>query len=865
MNKVRAAIVSICFGSMAGIPLASVANEPADIQQLMEEEKAQQNIYRAYYPNMDTARKAAISLHSFLLESNHEEGYLILELSDEEKLKLSKFGFRFEIAHTFIKNRNLRLTELQKNIAAADSSITPTAGIPGYSCYETVEESFAAAQTIASNNPTLATWTDVGDSWEKSDGQTGFDMKVLKLTKNNGITTKPKLFINSAIHAREYTTAPLALDFARWLIDGYGTNADATWILNHHEVHLMLQTNPDGRKKAETGLSWRKNTNQNYCGANSNSRGADLNRNFTFTWNSSGGSSGNVCNATYRGPSAGSEPETQAIEGYVRSLWPDSRGPNQNDPAPMDTSGIHIDLHSYSELILWPWGGTNQVAPNGIELQTLGRKFAFFNNYYPQQSIGLYPTDGTSDSVSYAELGVAAFTFELGTSFFQSCSTYENTIKPNNLPALIYAAKVTRTPYITPGGPDVTAVSLAGNASTTGVPAGTPVNITGSASDQRFSNANGNEGTQNLTQAEYYIDVPPWEAGAQAFSLNASDGSFNSKTEAFDGTINTGSLSEGQHIVYVRAKDGSDKWGAISAVFLNIDNSGAGDPVANFTFDCTELACNFDASSSTDVGGNIVSYSWDFGDSSSGTGVNASNTYAAYGNYTVSLTVTDNDNNTASINKVVELVDPSNGLVNGQPITGLSGSQGDEKRYEMQVPADATGLSFAISGGTGDADLYVKFGSAPTTGDYDCRPWRNGNNETCNIDPTQQGTYHVMIRGYAAYSGVTLVGSYSTGGTPGDSGSNLNISVSQGYWFRHTIEVPAGTSTLTVTTTGGSGDADLYLRSGSAPSTINYDCRSWNSSNQESCVINNPAAGTWHVGVYGYRRSAGIDENWNYE
>ena len=51
-------------------------------------------------------------------------------------------------------------------------------------------------------------------------------------------------------------------------------------------------------------------------------------------------------------------------------------GPNDNDAAPSDTSGIHIDIHSYSELVLWPWGSTNQAAPNGSALQTLGRKFA---------------------------------------------------------------------------------------------------------------------------------------------------------------------------------------------------------------------------------------------------------------------------------------------------------------------------------------------------------------------------------------------------------------------------------------------------------------------------------------------------------
>ena len=67
------------------------------------------------------------------------------------------------------------------------------------------------------------------------------------------------------------------------------------------------------------------------------------------------------------------------------------------------------------------------MAPNGPALQTLGRKFAYFNNYTPEQAIGLYPTDGTTDDFGYGDLGVASYTFELGTAFFQDCSTFENT------------------------------------------------------------------------------------------------------------------------------------------------------------------------------------------------------------------------------------------------------------------------------------------------------------------------------------------------------------------------------------------------------------------------------------------------------
>ncbi|NQD95359.1 carboxypeptidase, partial [Pseudomonas sp. CrR25] len=259
--------------------------------------------------------------------------------------------------------------------------------------------------------------------------------------------------------------------------------------------------------------------------------------------------------------------------------WPDRRGPGKQDAAPSDTSGIHLDIHSYSELVLWPWGDTSALAGNATALQTLGRKFAFFNGYSPQQSIGLYPTDGTSDGISYGELGVAAYTFELGTQFFQNCSTYNNTIKPNNLPALIYAAKVVRTPYLTAAGPDVTALSLSGSAATTGVPAGTPVTVSGTVSDARFNNSNGTESTQPISAVEAYIDQAPWESGAAPAALQASDGNFNSSTEGFTGSLVTAGLSEGKHMVYVRSRDSSGAWGAVSANFLVIDEDGGTPPV----------------------------------------------------------------------------------------------------------------------------------------------------------------------------------------------------------------------------------------------------------------------------------------------
>ncbi|MEM7764259.1 MAG: S8 family peptidase [Pseudomonadota bacterium] len=210
----------------------------------------------------------------------------------------------------------------------------------------------------------------------------------------------------------------------------------------------------------------------------------------------------------------------------------------------------------------------------------------------------------------------------------------------------------------------------------------------------------------------------------------------------------------------------------------------------------------------------------------------------------------------------------NNELTNGSPVTGLSAATGQELRFTIEVPAGSSDLSFSIGGGSGDADLYVRFGSAPTTGSYDCRPYRNGNSESCNFANPQAGTYHVMLRAYASFSNVTLTGSFtepsSGGGAEGGQAGADNLSASRRNWLRYTLEIPEGMSSLTVRISGGSGDADLYLRYGSQPSTSNYDCRPYRNGNTETCQISNPQAGTWHIGIRAYQTFSGVnlDAEW---
>ena len=186
-------------------------------------------------------------------------------------------------------------------------------------------------------------------------------------------------------------------------------------------------------------------------------------------------------------------------------------------------------------------------------------------------------------------------------------------------------------------------------------------------------------------------------------------------------------------------------------------------PVANFTFTTSALTASF-TDTSTDSDGTIASRSWNFGDSTTSTATNPSETYTAAGTYTVTLTVTDNGGATHTRSSSVT-VTAGGGTVlsNGVPVTSLTAAAGTSLNYTMVVPTGASNLVFTTSNGTGDVDMYVKLGSAPTDTVYDCRPYTGGNAETCTFAAPTAGTYHVRLKAYAAFSGLSLVGSYTVG------------------------------------------------------------------------------------------------------
>ncbi|NRA71575.1 MAG: M4 family metallopeptidase [Gammaproteobacteria bacterium] len=205
---------------------------------------------------------------------------------------------------------------------------------------------------------------------------------------------------------------------------------------------------------------------------------------------------------------------------------------------------------------------------------------------------------------------------------------------------------------------------------------------------------------------------------------------------------------------------------------------------------------------------------------------------------------------------------PSSGneLTNGVAKTGLSASTGSDVTFTMEVPAGATEIKFVMNGGSGDADLYVRYGAAPTDSRYDCRPYASGNSENCN-GSQDGGTYYVKIKAYQAFSNVSLTGSYTESSGPVIAPVDItksNITVSRRQWTRFTYDLPAGYANLNVAISGGSGDADLYVRHGVQSTRSTYDCRPYKNGNNEQCAFNTPAAGTWYFDVYGYQAVSGL-------
>jgi hypothetical protein len=270
--------------------------------------------------------------------------------------------------------------------------------------YHDYAETSSEVSAVAAAHPGIVSRFSLGTSYQ------GRQLWAVKISDNVATDeSEPEVLFTAGQHAREHLTIEMALYLLHEFADGYGTDSRITGIVNTREIYLVFNLNPDGSEyDIATGSyrSWRKNRQSN---SGSSAVGTDLNRNWSYRWGCCGGSSSNPASETFRGASAFSAPETQRVRDFVNSRV--VGGVQQIRTA--------IDFHTYSELVLWPYGYTTADTAPGLTvddqaaLSAIGRDMAGTNGYKPEQASDLYIADGTIDDWLWGNFKVFAYTFEM--------------------------------------------------------------------------------------------------------------------------------------------------------------------------------------------------------------------------------------------------------------------------------------------------------------------------------------------------------------------------------------------------------------------------------------------------------------------
>jgi hypothetical protein len=275
---------------------------------------------------------------------------------------------------------------------------------PADSAYHNYAEMTAEINSLVSAHPTIAQKFSVGTSYQ------GRDLIGIKISDNVATDeNEPEVLFTYHQHAREHLTVEMALYTLHLLLDDYGTDTRTTGLVDTREIWILPDLNPDGGEyDIATGSyrSWRKNRQPNSA---STAVGTDLNRNWAYQWGCCGGSSGTKSSETYRGPSAESAPEVKQVADFVRGRV---IGGTQQIKA-------SIDFHTYSQLVLWPYGYTTADTATGLTqddhdaLAALGRNLAGTNGYTPEQASDLYIADGTINDWEWGLYKIFNYTFEM--------------------------------------------------------------------------------------------------------------------------------------------------------------------------------------------------------------------------------------------------------------------------------------------------------------------------------------------------------------------------------------------------------------------------------------------------------------------
>ncbi|MDQ2691278.1 MAG: M14 family metallopeptidase [Chloroflexota bacterium] len=328
-------------------------------------------------------RSIVAATGALILEVGHD--YILVEATDQERKEIERA----------LKIKIERPTQEQAVILAF-----PTAD----SAYHDYAEMVAEIQQAEADHGAIFDLFSIGATYE---GRTIWAGKI-----SDNVATdeaEPEVLFTHHQHAREHLTVEMALYTLKMLTDEYGTNSQVTSLVDNREIWMVFDMNPDGGEydiATGTYRSWRKNRQPN---SGSSAIGTDLNRNWGYRWGCCGGSSGTTSSETYRGPAPFSAPETQVVRNFVNSRVINGK----------QQITVAIDFHTYSELVLWPYGYTTTDVPPDMTaddrnaMALMGQAMAASNGYVPQQASDLYITDGTINDWLYAQHGILNYTFEM--------------------------------------------------------------------------------------------------------------------------------------------------------------------------------------------------------------------------------------------------------------------------------------------------------------------------------------------------------------------------------------------------------------------------------------------------------------------
>jgi len=297
--------------------------------------------------------------------------------------------------------------------------------------YHNYAEVQSELNAIAQAHPDIIRAFSIGTSVE------GRSLTALRFHAAAGKSTKPGVAFLGTHHAREHLSTEVPLLLARWLAEN-AARPDIKKLLDERDIYFIPLVNPDGVEyDIETGsYKWqRKNMRKNANG----SIGVDLNRNYDWGWGGEGASS-NPNASTYHGPAPFSEPESQAVRDFLTSR---------------KNIRIVVSYHTFSELILYPWGGKNEPISNGRALgafKAMAEKMAAWTGYRPMQSSALYVATGDTCDWAWGKLNMFCFTFELTPKsswqggFYPGADVVADTFKKNIEPAL-YLIELADDPY----------------------------------------------------------------------------------------------------------------------------------------------------------------------------------------------------------------------------------------------------------------------------------------------------------------------------------------------------------------------------------------------------------------------------------